>query len=288
MKLKCSMKVAIACVMIFALAMTPLFISKPKTASADPSNVTNYKEAKAFLANVKSEYDSIMNQASAIYNKIEETTVLAFEAQRAMTESQLYLNELFKYEYMNSTMFSILITIACSTSLDDLSKNMEYANSVMDYQFKVSQENAKRKATFDSRLQELTTQNAEQNACLTQASAKLAEANEVLQGVRAKLTPEELAELEGEISDIGGGGGGDTPTPGPTPPGPTPPGPSPDPGPSWATGIASAYGGSSDPYTPNPGTTATGEICDDWSTGVAIPMAWPNFRSYFHHTVQIS
>ena len=42
-----------------------------------------------------------------------------------------------------------------------------------------------------------------------------------------------------------------------------------------------AYGGSSDPYTPNPGITATGAVCDDWSMGVAVPMSLPNYRSYF-------
>ena len=66
------------------------------------------------------------------------------------------------------------------------------------------------------------------------------------------------------------------------------PSPAPDPGISWSTGIASAYGGSTDPYTPNPGTTANGSVCDDNSMGVAIPMSWPNFRSYFGRTVEIS
>lgn len=42
----------------------------------------------------------------------------------------------------------------------------------------------------------------------------------------------------------------------------------------WKTGIASAYGGSSDPNTPNPGTTSNGSVCNDYSTGVAIPLAW--------------
>lgn len=56
----------------------------------------------------------------------------------------------------------------------------------------------------------------------------------------------------------------------------------------WLTGVASAYGGSSDPYTPNPGITATGAVCDDWSMGVAVPMSLPNYRSYFGRTVEIS
>ncbi len=55
----------------------------------------------------------------------------------------------------------------------------------------------------------------------------------------------------------------------------------------WLSGTASAYGGSTDPSTPNPGTTATGAICDDNSMGVAVPKSMPNYRSYFGRTVEI-
>ena len=59
-------------------------------------------------------------------------------------------------------------------------------------------------------------------------------------------------------------------------------------GAGWSTGIASAYGGSTDPYTPNPGVTATGDVCDDWSMGVAVPMAWDRYWQYYGRTVEIS
>ena len=49
MKFKRSMKVAIACVVIFTLALCPVLISKPDIAKADSANVNNYKEAKAYL-----------------------------------------------------------------------------------------------------------------------------------------------------------------------------------------------------------------------------------------------
>lgn len=55
----------------------------------------------------------------------------------------------------------------------------------------------------------------------------------------------------------------------------------------WLTGVASAYGGSTDPNTPNPGTTSTGATCDDNSMGVAVPKSLPNYRSYFGRTVEI-
>ena len=43
----------------------------------------------------------------------------------------------------------------------------------------------------------------------------------------------------------------------------------------WLSGVASAYGGSTDPNTPNPGTTSTGAVCDDNSMGVAVPKSMP-------------
>lgn len=56
----------------------------------------------------------------------------------------------------------------------------------------------------------------------------------------------------------------------------------------WQTGVASAYGGWSDPSTGAVSSTATGDICDDWSMGVAVPMAWSGYRSYFGRQVEVS
>ena len=86
------------------------------------------------------------------------------------------------------------------------------------------------------------------------------------------------------VPDTGGGSGGDSG-------GGSGGGSSESPGEStagWSTGVASAYGGSTDPYTPSPGITATGAVCDDWSMGVAVPMAWPNYWQYYGRTVEIS
>ena len=55
----------------------------------------------------------------------------------------------------------------------------------------------------------------------------------------------------------------------------------------WSSGPASAYGGSSDPSTPNPGTTATGSVCDDYSVCVAVPLAWGP-TAYYGRLVEIS
>lgn len=59
-----------------------------------------------------------------------------------------------------------------------------------------------------------------------------------------------------------------------------------DPGTGWQTGVASAYGSKSDGTLG--ASTATGAIVTESSMGVAIPMSWPNYRSYFGRSVEIS
>ena len=55
----------------------------------------------------------------------------------------------------------------------------------------------------------------------------------------------------------------------------------------WKTGLASAYGGESDKSTTKEELTATGTVCDDWSIGVAVPMAWGP-TNYYGRYVEIS
>ena len=65
-------------------------------------------------------------------------------------------------------------------------------------------------------------------------------------------------------------------------------GPTPNPDSAgWKKGIASAYGGWSDAQIADNARTATGEAVTETSMGVAIPMAWANFRSYYGHKVLI-
>ena len=55
----------------------------------------------------------------------------------------------------------------------------------------------------------------------------------------------------------------------------------------WHVGLASAYGGDSDDMTPKDELTATGTVCDDWSVGVAVPLAWGPSK-YYGRSVEIS
>lgn len=56
----------------------------------------------------------------------------------------------------------------------------------------------------------------------------------------------------------------------------------------WSEGIASAYGGYSDASVAANARTATGDPVTETTMGVAVPMAWSNFRSLYGHKVLIS
>lgn len=176
--------------------------------------------------------------------------------------------------------------------LDQLDDKKQEAQRVVD-QASASLVNAK--AEEAARLQALAEQaaalqaqqQAEQQAAVS-AQWDTAERDDAVAAQPAAEAEQQPAQTESAPADTGsnassGGGsasdGGASSNGGST---------STDASTGWQTGVASAYGGSSDPNTPNPGTTATGALCDDNSMGVAIPMSWPNYSSYLGRSVEIS
>lgn len=233
-KIKRSMKVILACAISLALVLsTYLFFGKESSdkAQAVDNVVASYEAAKAQVAQCKSEYDAMMAKALEINGRIEQTAKEAMSAQNEMIKKQEQFRRIIKHEYVNSTQFSLLTTLLDSENFVDFLKNMDYANAVMDYQFRLAREQRQRKDAYDGILKNLQEESAQQNACLEAADKKVAEANATLDSIRSKLTPAQLAELEGIISGgggTGGGGGGYDPGPSPTP--------SPDPGPQPSPG----------------------------------------------------
>ena len=239
MKLKRSIKTYSLCAIsvVFSLSIIVVancfFIHEDKS-YADQVTVNSYSEAKAYLANVNAEHDAILQKATEIYNKIEETTAQVFEVQNQLVKKQCQVNEILKYQYINNVQFSIIYSIVESESFEEFLKTMEYANSTMTYQYRLSSELKSQKVFYEKSLNELNKQVEEQNKYLAQANEKVVQANQALDSVRGKLNPAELEELEGIKQEISGEGQGDAPAPVPSPeptPGPNP-GPQPDPGPS--------------------------------------------------------
>lgn len=287
-------------------------------AAADPADDTQaavdaaqatLDEAESRMAQINSEYEQLTAEVAELQTKIDETAAAAMEAQQAMLEGRAALGQVAVGEYRDGSSMGLLGLILDSKNFDELLRNMEYVTQIMSYQADEVAEQKERKRAFDDVSDELNAQKNEQEEALAAQEAKRAEAlrkqEEEAAAAAAAAVQESpdantgdrepvVSDDEGP-SDNGGSSGssGDSGSSGSS-------GNSGSSGGSgnsgssggsseegWLSGVASAYGGSTDPNTPNPGTTSTGAVCDDNSMGVAVPKSMPNYRSYFGRTVEI-
>ena len=289
-------------------------------AAVDAAQAT-LDEAESRMAQINSEYVQLTAEVAELQTKIDETAAAAMEAQQAMLEGRAALGQVAVGEYRDGSSMGLLGLILDSKNFDELLRNMEYVTQIMSYQADEVAEQKERKRAFDDVSDELNAQKNEQEEALAAQEAKRAEAQSVVEDATARL---EGAQQEEEAaaaaaaavqespdantgdrepvvsddegpSDNGGsfgdsgnsgssGSSGNTGSSGGSGNGGGSGGSSEE---GWLSGVASAYGGSTDPNTPNPGTTSTGAVCDDNSMGVAVPKSLPNYRSYFGRTVEI-
>lgn len=272
---------------------------------------------------IAANHEALVQEVADLQKRIDETTAQALEAQQEVIDGRAALAKAAVYEYRGGSAQSLVKLLLEAESFDGLVRNLVYLSSVVQYQVDEVEAQKERSARFDALMEDLNAQKDEQDRKLAELEQKKVQAEQTVsdastrlqgaQGEYASMVEElqrkiEEAEAQGSApaepvavdeSNTNTARPGDQmtdvapdPSPSPAPDGGSgsdpAPEPAPDPGAGWSTGIASAYGGSTDPYTPNPGTTATGAVCDDWSMGVAVPMAWPRYWQYYGRTVEIS
>lgn len=272
---------------------------------------------------IAADHEALVKEVADLQKRIDETTAQALEAQQEVIDGRAALAKAAVYEYRGGSAQSLVKLLLEAQSFDELVRNLVYLSSVVQYQVDEVEAQKERSARFDALMEDLNAQKDEQDRKLAELEEKKVQAEQTVsdastrlqgaQGEYASMVEElqrkiEEAEAQGSApaepvavdeSNTNTARPGDQmtdvapdPSPSPAPDGGSgsdpAPEPAPDPGAGWSTGIASAYGGSTDPYTPNPGTTATGAVCDDWSMGVAVPMAWPRYWQYYGRTVEIS
>ena len=272
---------------------------------------------------IAADHEALVQEVADLQKRIDETTAQALEAQQEVIDGRAALAKAAVYEYRGGSAQSLVMLLLEAQSFDELVRNLVYLSSVVQYQVDEVEAQKERSARFDALMEDLNAQKDEQDRKLAELEKKKVQAEQTVsdastrlqgaQGEYASMVEElqrkiEEAEAQGSApaepvavdeSNTNTARPGDQmtdvapdPSPSPAPDGGSgsdpAPEPAPDPGAGWSTGIASAYGGSTDPYTPNPGTTATGAVCDDWSMGVAVPMAWPRYWQYYGRTVEIS
>ena len=272
---------------------------------------------------IAADHEALVQEVAELQKRIDETTAQALEAQQEVIDGRAALAKAAVYEYRGGSAQSLVMLLLEAQSFDELVRNLVYLSSVVQYQVDEIEAQRERSARFDALMEDLNAQKDEQEGKLAeleekkvQAEQTVSDASTRLQGAQSEYSSM-LEELQRKIEEAEAQGSapaepvavdesntntsrpGDQmteiapdPSPSPAPDGGSgsdpAPEPAPDPGVGWSTGVASAYGGSTDPYTPNPGTTATGAVCDDWSMGVAVPMAWPRYWQYYGRTVEIS
>lgn len=301
---------ALCCSLALICSCTPpAFATAPSAQEMDQAQA-EYESAEAALsaaqeklATISAEYEELSAEVDALQAQIDDLAGQVLEAQSSMLEGRSALANTAVYEYRSSSMSNFLSSLLGARSWNELSRNVDYVGKIMDQQTEEIAQQKALKDRFALASNKLTAQKNEQdekldvlNSKRTEASAVVEEAARYVDESSDELAmlkqqaeqfiwkseePVEEAEVEEEAdtTDRQDVVSANTPV-------------IPDPAPvesegEYRSGVASAYGGSSDPYTPNPGMTATGAVCDDNSMGVAIPMSMPNFRSYFGRTVEI-
>lgn len=272
---------------------------------------------------IAADHEALVKEVADLQKRIDETTAQALEAQQEVIDGRAALAKAAVYEYRGGSAQSLVKLLLEAESFDELARNLVYLSSVVQYQVDEVEAQKERSARFDALMEDLNAQKDEQDRKLAELEEKKVQAEQTVSDASTKLQGAQgeyasmVEELQRKIEEAEAQGSapaepvavdesntntvrpGDQmtdvapdPSPSPAPDGGSgsdpAPEPAPDPGAGWSTGIASAYGGSTDPYTPNPGTTATGAVCDDWSMGVAVPMAWPRYWQYYGRTVEIS
>ena len=301
----------LACLMACSLVLFCPVLPQMQAAATPVSEAKAALDAaEAQMRAITAEYDALEAEIQELQAQIDQTAAEAMVAQQAVLEGRDRLSATVSYDYRNGMMVSLLTLVLGSSSLDELINNVEYIAQLMEYQSEEIQAQKERKAQLDALSEELDKQKTDQVAALeeleqkkAQAAALVTQASSQLENARAEEAAR-LAALQAAASQMqqGSGNNGDdveidesanttnredvvqggTANAGGSN--------SKDPVDSsagWLSGIASAYGGSTDPYTPNPGVTATGAVCNDTSMGVAVPMSMPGYRSYFGRTVEI-
>ncbi|WP_283170472.1 coiled-coil domain-containing protein [Curtanaerobium respiraculi] len=261
-------------------------------ASPCPASALSVEEAQASLDDAEAKMQSAVDAydaANAEYERmqmqIDSTAQQAAQAQELVVQGRESLARTAAARYRSGDFSLLLAMIVESDSVEDLVQSLDYCQYLMQFYSDQVEDQKRRSEEFRALLAELDAQRDAQQQKLRELQAAQAEAQAIVDQASAALSDAQaeeaarLAALEAlnasigssmqgvvTVEDIEAGEANAT---------------------GWYTGIASAYGGSTDPSTPNPGTTATGALCTDGTMGVAVPMSWPNYRSFFGKLVEI-
>ena len=278
-------------------AATCAFISLsalPASAQADDLGSVQSELASkaASLEEVANAVNSTGDEVEALEKKIDEMLDTIKDGQSKQTEIQKRISALSTVIYKNGEQLDLLSILTSSESFSDMIEKVETRNKVLEEyaslaveQERISselqveyQQVSKDKDEQENKLSELRDKQNELSSTVSYLQARASELTAEQQAALAAAdeAAEKAADLTGEgatqksdsddssddsSSDSGKGSSGSK---------------SKSSGSSvssgWQSGLASAYGGSTDSV--KDAISATGTKVDDYSMGVAVPMAW--------------
>ncbi len=316
-------KMLMACVLAASLA-APVVPLGSAWADEVSEATAALEEAEARMEQIAEEYANLAAQIEDLQAQIDEAAEGVMDAQSAVQEGRDKLGEMVLYEYKTGGI-SILKVLFGSQNLGELIDNLHYIESVQEAQARVIEEQKQREQELSDALDDLNAKKDSQMAALEEAEAKNREAAELVSNAQAQLeqaeadaeaerlaalqkAAEELAAAQAEAaaaqetptsessdssgvddsasgsSDSSSSGSGSAS--GSSGESSSSENTSTEIGSGWKTGLASAYGTEADGTLG--ASTAAGATVTETSMGVAIPMSWPNYRSYFGRSVEIS
>lgn len=276
-------------------------------------------QAEERMKQIQEEYAVIQAEIDDLQVQIDGAVDGVMAAQSEVQAGRARLGSMCASEYKEGG-FSLLKVLFESKDISELIDNLHYFDVMQQAQSDEIELQRQREAAFSAAYESLNEKKDEQMSALEEAAKKSAEAEQVVANATAQLSKAESEAAEAErlaalqrqaeamaaeqasasssagaeqageqesaatgedgSSNVGqgssdnssssGSGGSDVG----------------DAQSGWRTGAASAYGSKSD------GTlgayTATGAQVTETSMGVAIPMSWPNYQSYFGRTVEIN
>lgn len=299
-------------VLLFGPAVVPARAWADDVAAAQ----TALNDAEARMAQIKAEYAALETQIADLQVQIDEAVESVMQAQANVQEGRARLGTMCVQDYKQGgiSMFDVLLN---SNNIGELVDNLHYLGVVQQAQAEEIDLQKQREDEFNEALDGMNAKKDEQMKALDEAANKSAEAEQVVANATVQLKNAQDAAAEAarlaalkaeaerlaatqrasatqsspEVQPSGDGSGGNAPA-------------APETGGNsggnanqggsgggdvsagWKTGTASAYGAKEDGTLG--GTTATGATVTESSMGVAVPMSWPNYRSYFGRTVEIS
>lgn len=177
------------------------------------------------------------------------------------------------YKSMCSTLSPSIDAVMSAQSVDELVSRLQYAEAVTSRLSDMTNDAKSLSADLEREYAEISSKKDQQAQMVDALNGEIAQIESDVESLKVQLSQERAATSRPSSSGSGRSAASTFATE------------STD---GWRTGVASAYGGWSDPSTGAVCGTATGAVCDDWSMGVAVPMAWPDYRSYFNRSVEIS